>query len=100
MFWVKSIRRSTNRVCGLEFLDISHLRQHCSHESEQFVERVKSYRLTRRNVLNLAFEKSGLDVGIGTKLDHESCPVLPSVHQKSTMARTCSASPKSPVSFR
>ena len=95
MFWVKICV-----ICGLDFLGIADLSQHYGHESEQFVERVKSYRLTRRNVLNLAFEKSGVDVGIGTKLDHESCPVLPSVHQKSTMGQTCSVSPKSLVSFR
>ena len=84
----------------LEFLCIADLSQDDSHERQQFVERVKSCRLARCNVLNLAFKKAGVDVSIGTKLDYESRPGLPSAHEKSRMDQMWCVSPKSSVSFR
>ena len=73
------------RIVRASIADFS---QDDSHESEQFVERVKSCCLTRCDVFNLAFKKATLDVSVGTKLDYESSPGLPSVHEKRRMDQT------------
>jgi hypothetical protein len=65
----------TRRLLGL-----ASFTQHPDDEIKQLLQRGKSRRLIRRNVLNLTLESTRLDVGFGSKLNYESKLVVRAFH--------------------
>jgi hypothetical protein len=74
--------------------------QHPDDETKQLLQRGKSRRLVRGNMLNLTLESTRVDVGFGSKLNNESKAVVRSFHPGRRIGQRYILSHKSEVNFR